>query len=203
LNDVVGRIWGRHSFGLSITTNGVWTEALKGVSNHISNLRLSIDPYQKELSDEKILALRPFQSVNKLSVNILWPPNRLSWLADALQRIEQYGIRDVLVVPQHDKGIYSHSESEWEGFASIVRAQRALRLSITDDATKFVSVDTLPVAHPDEFLFCHIDVDGTIRHRSWGIGIAQAKTASGFVRAIRNLNPVWRKNDEDLEGKGG
>lgn len=192
------RLWSNHTFGLSVTTNGLLPKPLIAAAPYLSSVRVSIDNMRKPLTDITVELILQLSDSTHVGVNLLVPPGNQDWIGDALRRLDSAGAADVLILPEHDRGIFRLSPAEWASLDHIVSDFGSIAFSITAGARRYSSLPTLDTSHPDEFLFAHIDTHGGIHEYSWGPEIASGTTTGELVASLRQIHPIRRCGHESL-----
>jgi len=195
----VTSIWRRFPFGLSVTSNGVENGKLLDIAEHVSQLRVSLDPFQKALTSERLDQLRRLRACSDLGVNLLYAPATNGWVENTVDELARVGICNILFIPQHDRGRFVLSEDDWLHLAEVVRSRPSIHFAITADAQKHVTLDLLSTSHLDEYLFAQIDTSGQIKMRSWGSAVGSARTAPEFVSELRKQHPIRRRHYETMD----
>jgi hypothetical protein len=198
--ECVRSIWANFPFGLSVTSNGTNEESLLAVSDCVSQIRVSIDPFKKALDARRTATIRRLAEQAPVAINLLYVPNTRDWATLVLDTLLEIGIRDVLLIPQHELGVFRLLEADWRAIEDMVRSTPAARFAITGDADDYLDLPSLRTSHENEYLFAHIDMHGNIRRRSWGPILGKATSLLEFVTALRKLHPlVERERNEILD----
>jgi len=192
-------VWRNYDFGLSVTTNAFDERSLYAIMGHVSSLRISLDQNGKRLTPQRRQLLERLSQCCSVGVNLLYSSGAHDWFSVTLKELLAIGLRDVLVIPQHDNGRFILSEEDWHQLGELLGGDSGIHFMITEDAQTHLPVHTLETAHQGEYLFAHIDAHGYIHNRSWGPAICRVSSNAEIVSELRKQNPIRRNRDEDLD----
>jgi hypothetical protein len=196
---MVKHIWQNYDFGLSVTTNGFDENSLYAIAGHISKIRISIDQECKRLTLRRKKLLEKLRQFCSIGINLLYSPDSYAWASMTCKELFSIGLKDILVIPQHDNGNFVLSEVDWRQLGELFQSDYGIQFMVTEDAQNYIKVPTLKTAHDKEYLFAHIDAFGCVRNRSWGPAICKLTTASEIVSEIRKQHPIRRNTYENLD----
>jgi MoaA/NifB/PqqE/SkfB family radical SAM enzyme len=198
--DFVMHAWESYDFGLSVTTNAVDISPLLRVSGMLSSVRVSIDNKVRPLDQVLQSKLREISGVHKLGVNLLCSPNSSKWLSQTIQEAAKCGVRNFLIIPEHNRGEFILGQADWTHINDVVCAlQNEYEILITIDAATKISHSTLDTHDSFENLFAHIDESGNIRKTSWGPSLGKVRTKNEVILGLQQINPLRRNDNENLD----
>jgi MoaA/NifB/PqqE/SkfB family radical SAM enzyme len=204
-------IWEETPLGVSLTTHGhrLTPALLAQLRGHVSSLRFSIDglePYYSQIRARPLQRLidiirRTGESI-PFGINVVVSPGHVDQLRGVVELAIGLGAFDVLVIPEHDGGVFGLSAAEWRQIDEVIEEyQAAIRLCITADAADHVRARTLPTECHTEFVFAHVTADRRLTSTSYDRGGIQIEDVAALPDYLAQLRQQQRRStDEDLDG---
>ncbi len=170
-------IWENTKLAVSVTTHGhhFTPELISELSGRISCVRFSIDgiePRYSQIRRRKLSDLIPImEAVQKqipIGINTVVSTGHVEALLHVIELAKSVGAMDLLIIPEHDNGNFTLSNTEWQALQEIVMEHsKTCQLLITESASQRLAVSSLVTHCENEFLFAHVSADMKLKMNSY------------------------------------
>ncbi len=199
LIELIGWIWKNTNLGINITTNGLLLteEITKEITGKISSIRFSIDGLEDKYKEAKkrdlnqlLKNIEHIQGQIPFGINAIVNHNGIKDLIDVIELAIKIKAMDVLIIPEHNNGIYVLSRNDWVLLKEIFETYKnKIQLNLTYNASKHLNLNYLSTESEKEFLFAHISADKKLKTHSYkrtGINIENTKSIANYFSIINN-----------------
>lgn len=144
----------------------------------VSRIRISIDALEPEYSRIRGKPLKAISNLlaehelkDKFAVNAVILPGRVRQTAEVLEFALDHGIREVLLIPVHSKGLSLLSVNDESQVRQLVHEWRTkLRINVSSNFRSLGEFPILQTSEPGELLFAHLSADKHLRLNSYESG---------------------------------
>lgn len=193
-------VWSNTSLGVSLTTHGhhLNRDLIGRLAGKICSIRFSVDglePYYSKIRGRPLANLlkniRALDHAIPFGINVVVSPGHVAQLRRVADLAIDLGARDVLIIPEHDRGRMLLAASEWAEIDDFITEYGSrCRLSVTLRACSHLAARFLETERGDEFLFAHISADGKLKPNSYareGISIREAARMRDYLVLLRQM----------------
>lgn len=188
---------GSTKLAAGFTTHGhhLTPEWLATFGPFCSRIRVSIDALEPTYSQirgrplRSISALLTATDTARMGVNVVCMPGKIDQASDVVQFAKTHGIKEVLLIPLHEKGASHLSEQDCEQVEQLIEKwSPEVRFRVSGLFASTLTTPLLEDSDTGEFNYAHLSADRLLKPNSHQVGGIPVQQPSDFLSACRELN---------------